>query len=671
MNYEKQIWDKLIALGFTEEAAGGVIGNIYAESSCIPNNLQNTGNKKTGLSDSEYTEKIDNNDLSYQCTKDGVVYKGRDAFIYDSIGYGLCQWTYWSRKKTLLERSLRADMSISSVEIQIGLLVDELKDQGLLDKIQKSDDMYEVCRIFLCQFEKPASVIGKTNSEIKIVADRRFSYAVELYNKYASSKYKQKSSIVSNTVKTVKSNLVTTLNPNNYSKNTEVSKTVVIDNSNRKLPSKIQGTNLLSFPTLVETPFIIVTIGKYTFGDHSIRKSSNVITTSFPNFIQSLDITKINGDVNTYTLIMEYKISSGDDPNLLDKVFSTVSNNRKIKLSYGDWSAPSFIYKEETGIITKITSNIDFGGSKISYTLTCISDGYSLKGNKQNFLARSSVKPSTVILDTLYDNKYKLLETFPGMKNRNLVMSRGLIPTDDKPINLEAKLVTDPLNYLNYLVGCMSPVSNKNSSLNSAKYYLTIMDDVNAEFGGTYFKITKVPVTNMTADTLIESMDATSFDTYNLDIGYPGDNFVTQFSLKNNDAWSILYNYSEDITNYNKSYKIDNEGNMISERDPNIMTSSKTHTVTEGLRSWWTQVTQFPVQATVTLKGLLRPAMLMSYVRINSYFYGKKHISSGLYIITKQVDKISSSGYTTTLSLLRVAGDGDYDATTETVIREI
>lgn len=68
-------------------------------------------------------------------------------------------------------------------------------------------------------------------------------------------------------------------------------------------------------------------------------------------------------------------------------------------------------------------------------------------------------------------------------------------------------------------------------------------------------------------------------------------------------------------------------------------------------------MTEFPVQATLEIKGLLRPALLMQYVRVNSYFYGKKYVASGLYIITKQIDSISGSGYKTTLSLTRIGGD--------------
>ena len=83
-------------------------------------------------------------------------------------------------------------------------------------------------------------------------------------------------------------------------------------------------------------------------------------------------------------------------------------------------------------------------------------------------------------------------------------------------------------------------------------------------------------------------------------------------------------------------------------------------------------MTQFPVSATVTIKGLVRPAILMTYVRVNAFFYGQRHISSGLYIITKQQDMIDSNGYRTTLSLTRVAGDQDwYETHTETITTRI
>jgi phage protein D len=57
------------------------------------------------------------------------------------------------------------------------------------------------------------------------------------------------------------------------------------------------------------------------------------------------------------------------------------------------------------------------------------------------------------------------------------------------------------------------------------------------------------------------------------------------------------------------------------------------------------------------MKGLLRESILMTYVRLNVILYGRKHISSGTYIITKQTDTLNASGYRTQLNLVRIKGD--------------
>jgi hypothetical protein len=73
---------------------------------------------------------------------------------------------------------------------------------------------------------------------------------------------------------------------------------------------------------------------------------------------------------------------------------------------------------------------------------------------------------------------------------------------------------------------------------------------------------------------------------------------------------------------------------------------------------WWTKATQFPINATTQIQGLLRPATLMQYVKLNVIFPGgKKHLSSGVYIVTRQVDNINAAGYATTLGLTRIKGE--------------
>lgn len=406
--------------------------------------------------------------------------------------------------------------------------------------------------------------------------------------------------------------------------------------------------DLLSFQTFVETPFIIVKIGEYTFGTYEASKNGRLLNVKYPNFMQSIEATKVNGDVNTYNIKMVYQVSSNDDPNMLDRVFGTISSSRKILISYGDYNSPSFTYKEESAVITKIYTNIDFSGSKIEYTLKCTSDSLSLKSVKFSFPART-VKPSTAIREMLSNNTYGLKKIFYGMAKESNISKYNLIPSNDKETYIEKKSLIDPITYLNYLVNCMTSVNdNRDSSVKSSKYLFTIVDEVHNELNGPYFKISKI-------ESSVASYD--SHDTYTIDVGFPTNNFIVGFSVKNDEEWSLLYNYSNDVQQENYVYKINDDGEMSEIYSPSITTSSSKYITTESNKSWWTQVTQFPIEATLTMKGLLRPAMLMSYIRVNAYFYGKKHITSGLYVITKQVDSVSNSGYKTTLSLMRVGED--------------
>ncbi len=47
----------------------------------------------------------------------------------------------------------------------------------------------------------------------------------------------------------------------------------------------------------------------------------------------------------------------------------------------------------------------------------------------------------------------------------------------------------------------------------------------------------------------------------------------------------------------------------------------------------------------------------MSYLRVYVSFFGRLHIHSGVYIITKQVDTIDEQGYRTTLNMSKIAND--------------
>lgn len=430
---------------------------------------------------------------------------------------------------------------------------------------------------------------------------------------------------------------------------------------------RTKSTSLLSYPSLVESPFVMVKIGEFTFGTYTHK---NLNTTEkakyrrmYPNFVKSLQVVKVNGTVNQYVLTLVYQIEPGNDPNYVDKILSKVGYG-KIKISYGDWASPEFIYREEEALVTKVTSNVDFGNSRITYVVYCTSSSLSLASNTYNWRAREA-KPSDVIIDVLKNKKYGLTEIFYGMKNiSKKVLRSTLIASDDKVVKIGAKQNLDPLSYINYLVTCMTSVTNKNNNtaIKDSSYYLTIHDDVYGDqnLNGPYFKITKVKSRGKTLQTA---------DTYEVDINYPSENLVTSFNINNDNSWSLLYRYSDKVTPYRYYYTIGDDGIVNSESTPNSLVSAdKYKMVTESQKTWWTKMTQFPITATMTIKGLVRPAMLMTYIRVNAFFYGQRHVSSGLYIVTKQEDKIDQAGYRTTLTLQRIAGDNDYfTSTTKTV----
>lgn len=413
--------------------------------------------------------------------------------------------------------------------------------------------------------------------------------------------------------------------------------------------------SLLSTTTRVESPYIQVDIGDYTFGVYNKSSKTKVdknglkyteISTTFPNFMRSLEVTKINGAVNSYTIQMIYGITAGDDPNLLEKVFSSVQKSRRLTISYGDYCTPTFIYKKESTVIKKIISSVDMKSSSISYTIECVSDALNLTAGVHNFPARYA-KPSDVIKELIYNSSYGILEVFYGMRNKSLVLSKGLIAGDDREVQIQAKTSINIFDYLNYLVTCMSSVTDSPNSVIKSLYAFTVYDDITDAFGGPYFKVAKV-------DRDIKPNN--SIDMYEIDIGYPSQNIVTDFSIEDNQTYSILYDYSQKIEQADYIYRIDNDGKVNTVYSPTLTNSKEYLKTTESDKNWWTKMTQMTLRVNVTIKGLLRPAILMNYVKLNVYFYGRKHISSGIYIITKQRDVVDSSGYRTTLSLTRVSG---------------
>lgn len=424
---------------------------------------------------------------------------------------------------------------------------------------------------------------------------------------------------------------------------------------------KDERRSLLSSGARVQVPWIKVTIGNYTFGVYSRvgaeKKNDSDFYQStyhvqYPNFVQSLDITKINGQVNQYTLVLSYPVTQTDDPNFFEKVFSSVSKTRKIIFSYGDMSMPTYIYREEEALITKIQTQFDLRSGVINYTVSAVSSAALNAGSNWVFQG-GNFRPSERIKEIFNNAKYGLQKLFTGMNKSNIDY---LIPSDDKQVSIEPKRNISALDYIIYLVSCMIPSSfTTPQHAATDMYVLTMHDDTTFDDEyrdtlvehGSYFKIERV------------SYKTNKSDAMQIDIGFGNTGtIVTAFSVSDDENYSLLYDYNDtlEVSPYVK--RLDNNGNWIDVWAPGISSSNNYFTTRPSDITWWTKVTKYPIKASITVQGLLRPAILMSYVRLNVIFPGgHKHISSGLYLVTQQKDRIDSNGYRTTLSLTKISGD--------------
>jgi hypothetical protein len=229
----------------------------------------------------------------------------------------------------------------------------------------------------------------------------------------------------------------------------------------------------------------------------------------------------------------------------------------------------------------------------------------------------------------------------------------SLIAGDDMAVEVESKRNISAIDYINYLAGCMIPEGSA-TGLSKEIYIMTIYDDsiTSAERAmsrkGPYFKVSKV-------STVMDRGDA-----YEIDIGINTSTIVRSFQIEKNENFSIYYDYQNKAHPETYTRRIDADGLWEDKYAPASMLREDKFDIKSNDQVWWTKATQFPINATIQIQGLLRPATLMQYVRLNVIFPGgNKHVSSGLYIVTRQIDNIGPNGYATNLGLTRIKGDMD------------
>lgn len=145
------------------------MGNLFAESGLIPTNLQNSYESKLEMNDASYTAAVDNGSYT--------------NFTHDSAGYGLAQWTYWSRKQGLFQLCKSRGKSIGDLNTQLDFLYQELTTSysQLLKILKTTSSVEEASNLVVTQFERP---VDQSFDALK----QRALYSQRYFNTYSTQK---------------------------------------------------------------------------------------------------------------------------------------------------------------------------------------------------------------------------------------------------------------------------------------------------------------------------------------------------------------------------------------------------------------------------------------------------------------------------------------------------
>lgn len=168
----KKIWDYLLAKIGNPYGVAGLMGNLEAESLLHADIVQ--GDLPYSSYSKEYTAKVDNGTISeYDFVHNGP----------GGGGYGLAQWTYYTRKQGLYNLYKSGGYSsIGSLALALDYLWYELQNSfsGVLSVLKNATSVREASNKVLFDFENPAN-------QGTSMQNKRTSMGQAWYNKYIDS----------------------------------------------------------------------------------------------------------------------------------------------------------------------------------------------------------------------------------------------------------------------------------------------------------------------------------------------------------------------------------------------------------------------------------------------------------------------------------------------------
>ena len=166
---EKEMYNYFMEVIKNTIGVCALMGNLQCESALYSDNLQNVFNKKTGLSDEEYTSLVDTGEYN------------KNKFIHDGYGYGLAQLTFYSRKENLYNYAKEKGCSISDYKMQMDFIILEL-------------NYYRCNGMNFISYLKQTTDINKSTVDIMKIYEAPYDISNEAQNarKYASKLFYEK-----------------------------------------------------------------------------------------------------------------------------------------------------------------------------------------------------------------------------------------------------------------------------------------------------------------------------------------------------------------------------------------------------------------------------------------------------------------------------------------------
>lgn len=166
---KQSIFNRLTTVhGFSEAGALALMGNWDCESNCEPCRVQGDFNLDRSVSRA-YADRVDN----------GVI--PANDFCHDAKGWGLAQWTWWTRKSRLLQFCRSRSISIANEEAQVDFAAKELAEEyaGLYATLRNvtMDNLYDAVSQVCKRYEQPAvnNIDDRYRAAMRILGEITFS----------------------------------------------------------------------------------------------------------------------------------------------------------------------------------------------------------------------------------------------------------------------------------------------------------------------------------------------------------------------------------------------------------------------------------------------------------------------------------------------------------------